>query len=101
MLRVGFGVLGHCITQGISVEYIVPHGGENLLWGINQTNRVFWLFKECSDPIRVVWIGVNNTKLASEFNWLADSRHGGFCPRFNMRLNHLGEVHSVNVVSAN
>ena len=88
----------NCINQRLRVEDVVSHRNQSLGWISRHRLRVAWLLSESRNLDRVSRIYLDNAKLRSNSDWLPDCSDGCLHAGFDVRLQHLIKVHSINVV---
>lgn len=94
------GIGGDDFTQDVCVEDVVPHGGENFVGGVRQSDGVGGFLPPTVDLADVVPVHLDHSELVGEFDRLADGGDGDAGAGLDMLLNHLGEVHPVHVIGA-
>ena len=86
------------LEQGLGVGNVVTHGSQNLVRIVRQTGGGGRLLLEVLDHVRVIGIDLNHTELVRFLDGLADTGHGELSTGLDVLLNHLFEVHAVDVV---
>ena len=92
------GVGGYDLAQQVRIEDIVPHGGKRLRRVSRHCRRDFWLLDERADA--TVGFRVDDPKLAGLVERHRNSRDGDAGAGFEMKVDHLLDVHAVDVVGA-
>ena len=101
VLRTGVdGVVGENLVQGVGVEDVVAHGGQELVGRIGQAQPrgVLGLFDEGGHAARIGFVDVDYAECGRQFERLADSRDRQLGAGFDVLVDHLREVHAVDVV---
>lgn len=94
------------VDQGVGVEDIVAHRGEDLVRSVGQTDRVLGLLEEFGDLRRddavsgLVARELDHAELIGELDRLSDRGDGRLGARCDVGVDHLREVHAVDVVGA-
>ena len=91
-------VLGHRLDELAGCEDVVAHGGEHLVGRIGEANRVGRLLAERPDLAGVGGVDLDDTELVGQVDRLTDRRDGERRARLDVLLDHLREVHAVDVV---
>ncbi len=94
------GILGQGLVQRIGIEHVVAHGGKELIRCIGQAElaRILRLLDEAGHLGRVTLVNVDDAELRSKFQRLANAGDRQVTPGGNVLLDHLREVHAVDVV---
>lgn len=91
-------VFGDGLDELAGGEDVVAHRGENLVRRIGQPHRVGRLLAEGPDLAGVSWVDLDDAELVGQADRLADRSDGEPGPGLDVLLDHLGEVHAVDVV---
>ena len=94
-------VMFNGIDQSLRGEYVVAHRGKNLVGGVGKGLRIRWLLEEGCDLGRVGRVHFDYTELVSQRHRLANGSNGNATTGSDVVLNHLVEVHAVDVVRTN
>ncbi len=94
------GVAGDRLGQGVGVEDVVAHRGQHLVGSVGQPLGVLRLLQERPDPVRRLRVDVDHPELVGEVDRLPDRRHGAARARLDVLVDHVREVHPVDVVGA-
>ena len=97
-LQRGVGVDG--VHEHVGVEDVVAHAREDLVGGVGQAVGVGRLLEEGADLGRLVGLDVDDAELVVIGDRLPDGSHGHAGAGLDVLLDHLGEVHPVDVVGA-
>jgi len=93
-------VAGHGVDEDVGGEDVVAHAGEDLVRAVRESLGVRRLLAEGRDLCRVLVVDLDDSELVGHVDRLADGRHGHARARLDVLVDHLGEVHPVDVVSA-
>ena len=96
----GAGVAGDRLDQGVGVEDVVAHRGQHLAGAVRQADRVGGLLQELPDARRLVGLDVDDAELVGHRDRLPDRRDRARGAGLDVLVDHLGEVHPVDVVGA-
>ena len=88
------------LHQGVGVEDVVAHGGQELGGVGGQPGRGGRLLDERRDLLRIVLVHLDDAELVGHVQRLPDGGDGGLGAAGDVLVHHLGEVHPVNVVGA-
>lgn len=94
----GLLVLGERIEQRVRVGDVVAHRSEERIRVVGQAFGRRRLLLEFADHVGVVRVNVDHAELVGLLKRLADACHGELRTRFDVLLDHLAEVHAVDVV---
>ena len=94
------GVDGDRLQEGVGVHDVVAHRGQDLVGGVGQARGGLGLLHEGLDLALVRRVGLDDAELVGQRLGLADAGHGARQARGDVVLQHLGEVHAVDVVRA-
>src|SRR5947207_1426859 len=91
---------GDRLDEGVAVEHVVAHAGQDLVGAVGEADRVGGLLQELADRARVRRVDVDHPELVGHRDRLADGRDGAGGAAVDVLLDHLREVHAVDVVGA-
>ena len=94
------GIAGDRVDEGVGVEDVVAHGGQHLVGRVGQADRIGRLLQEGADPVGRLRVDVDHAELVGQRDRLPDRRDRAAGAGLDVRLDHLGEVHPVDVVGA-
>ena len=92
------GVAGDRVAQRVGGEHVVAHGREHLVRSVRQAHRVLRLLEERTDRGRRGRVDVDDAELVGHRDRLPDRGDGAAGPRLDVGVDHLREVHPVDVV---
>ena len=92
------GVDRHGLQERVGVHDVVAHRGQDLIGGVRQTGGLLGLLHEGLDPAAVGRVGLDDAELVRQGPRLTDARDGAGQTGGDVVLQHLGEVHAVDVV---
>ena len=96
----GLGVAGDRLDEGVRVEDVVAHAREHLVGAVREADRVGRLLQEVPDAGRVVRLDVDDPELVGQLDGLPDRGDGARGAAVDVLVDHLREVHAVDVVGA-
>ena len=85
-------------TEGVGVEDVVAHRGQHLVRAVGQALGVLGLLEEVADRVGVVRVHVDDAELVGQRDRLPDRRDGARRAGVDVLVDHLREVHPVDVV---
>ena len=91
-------ILGQCVEQGVGVGHVVAHRRQEGVRVVGQTRAGVGLFQERLDLIRMIGVDIDHAELVRLFDRLTDAGHGELGTGLDMLLDHLAEVHTVNMI---
>ena len=92
------GVHRDGLQERVGVHDVVAHRGQDLIGGVRQPRGLLGLLDEGLDLASVGRVGLDDAELVRQGPRLADARHGAGQPGGDVVVQHLGEVHAVDVV---
>ena len=92
------GVHRDGLQERVGVHDVVAHRGQDLIGGVRQPRGLLGLLDEGLDPAPVSRVGLDDAELVGQRPGLTDARHGAGQPGGDVVVQHLGEVHPVDVV---
>ena len=88
-------------NEGVGSKHIVPHRGKHRVRIIRQALGLLGLFNELRNASGIFGIDFDHAELIGLLDGLPDRCHRARATRFDVGLNHLREIHPVDVVCTN
>ncbi len=90
----------HRLDEGLRVEDVVAHRGEHFAGAVEETLRVLRLLEEVADARGVGGVDVDDAELVGKGDRLADAGDRRPRPGGDVGVQHLPEVHPIDVIGA-
>jgi hypothetical protein len=100
LAALALAVADHGVLQRLGSEDVVAHRGEDLVGAAREPPGVGGLLPEGGDPPGVGCVHLDDPELVGERDRLADRRDRDSSARLDVLVDHLAEVHAVDVVGA-
>ena len=88
----------HGVDQDIGVEDVIAHRREHLIGRIHESNGILRLLEELGNASRIFRVEFDDAELVGKRDRLADGGDGDTGTRRDVCLDHLAEVHAIDVV---
>src|SRR5665647_3190899 len=95
-----FRITDDGVDEDVGIEDIDAHRGQNLVRGVRQADRVRGLLEEGRDLAWVGGLDLDDTELVGDGDGLPDRRDCYARAVLDVLLDHMAEVHAIDVVRA-